>query len=118
MRAARLVTDHEVRPSDHSPDAFTSSTRAIGRGLGRPLTWHVCRSPASSSRLHEIVDTAHARGQDVRFWATPDVAGPARDALWRELVVADVDVLNTHDLAGLQRFLLAEDPAEQDAAAA
>ena len=73
---------------------------------------------AERARLHEIVDTAHARGQDVRFWATPDVPGRARDALWRELVADDVDVLNTDDLAGLQRFLLAEDPAEQDAAAA
>ena len=33
-------------------------------------------------------------------------------AAWRELVAADVDAINTDDLAGLQRFLLAEDPQE------
>lgn len=71
---------------------------------------------AERAKLRDIVETAHARGQDVRFWATPDVALPNREALWRELVAADVDVLNTDDLAGLQEFLLAEDPAEQDAA--
>ena len=41
----------------------------------------------------------------MRFWATPDVAGPARDALWRELLAAGVDYLNTDDLAGLEAFL-------------
>ncbi|GAA4125913.1 phosphatidylinositol-specific phospholipase C/glycerophosphodiester phosphodiesterase family protein [Knoellia locipacati] len=71
---------------------------------------------AERARLRTIVATAHARGQQVRFWATPDAALPNREAVWRELVAADVDVLNTDDLAGLQRFLLAEDPEEQAAA--
>ena len=34
---------------------------------------------------------------------------PARDAVWRELLAADVDHINTDDLAGLQAFLLAFD---------
>ncbi|MFC4508027.1 MULTISPECIES: phosphatidylinositol-specific phospholipase C/glycerophosphodiester phosphodiesterase family protein [Streptomyces] len=62
--------------------------------------------PAAERRkLRGIVDTAHARGQQVRFWATPDLAGPERDALWTELLAADVDYLNTDDLAGLEAFL-------------
>lgn len=44
-------------------------------------------------------------GEKVRFWATPDLAGPARDALWGELLAADVDYFNTDDLAGLETFL-------------
>ncbi|MFE9438887.1 phosphatidylinositol-specific phospholipase C/glycerophosphodiester phosphodiesterase family protein [Streptomyces sp. NPDC006602] len=60
---------------------------------------------AERQKLRSIVRTAHARGQRVRFWATPDVAGPARDALWAELLAADVDYLNTDDLAGLEAFL-------------
>ncbi|WP_327730772.1 phosphatidylinositol-specific phospholipase C/glycerophosphodiester phosphodiesterase family protein [Streptomyces sp. NBC_00487] len=60
---------------------------------------------AERARLRQIVSTAHGRGQRVRFWATPDLAGPARDALWGELVAADVDHLNTDDLAGLEAFL-------------
>lgn len=68
------------------------------------------------AKLREIVRTAHAKGYEVRFWATPDVAGPEREAVWRELVAADVDAVNTDDLSGLQRFLLAEDPAEARAA--
>ncbi|MEU3353839.1 phosphatidylinositol-specific phospholipase C/glycerophosphodiester phosphodiesterase family protein [Streptomyces sp. NPDC037389] len=57
--------------------------------------------------LRRIVATAHAEGRTVRFWATPDAPGPARDALWRELLAAGVDYLNTDDLAGLEAFLRA-----------
>ncbi|MEV8123392.1 phosphatidylinositol-specific phospholipase C/glycerophosphodiester phosphodiesterase family protein [Streptomyces sp. NPDC085944] len=60
---------------------------------------------AERRKLREIVGAAHACGQRVRFWATPDVAGPARDAVWAELLAAGVDHLNTDDLAGLEAFL-------------
>ncbi|CAL9587742.1 hypothetical protein SUDANB6_05194 [Streptomyces sp. enrichment culture] len=60
---------------------------------------------AERERLRALVRTAHARGQRVRFWATPDAPGPARDALWSELLAAGVDHLNTDDLAGLEAFL-------------
>ncbi|GAA3800906.1 phosphatidylinositol-specific phospholipase C/glycerophosphodiester phosphodiesterase family protein [Streptomyces phyllanthi] len=60
---------------------------------------------AERQKLRGIVRTAHARGQRVRFWATPDLAGPARDAVWTELLAAGVDHLNTDDLAGLEAFL-------------
>ncbi|MEU7037495.1 phosphatidylinositol-specific phospholipase C/glycerophosphodiester phosphodiesterase family protein [Streptomyces sp. NPDC046237] len=60
---------------------------------------------AERARLASIVGTAHARGQRVRFWATPDQPGPARDALWSELRAAGVDHINTDDLAGLRDFL-------------
>ncbi|MEU6843810.1 phosphatidylinositol-specific phospholipase C/glycerophosphodiester phosphodiesterase family protein [Streptomyces sp. NPDC046716] len=64
---------------------------------------------AERERLRGIVSTAHARGQRVRFWATPDLSGPERDAVWGELIAADVDHLNTDDLAGLEAFLDAHD---------
>jgi hypothetical protein len=60
---------------------------------------------AERQKLRHIVRTAHRRGQKVRFWATPDLAGPARDALWSELLAVGVDYLNTDDLAGLEAFL-------------
>ncbi|MFD0467216.1 hypothetical protein ACFQ0B_01975 [Nonomuraea thailandensis] len=75
------------------------------------FTWTgVGEMPAAErDKLRQIVATAHRDGQRVRFWATPDTAGPARDALWRELVAADVDHINTDDLAGLEAFLRADD---------
>jgi hypothetical protein len=65
---------------------------------------------AQRDRLTQFVDTAHANGQIVRFWETPDTPGAARDNLWQALIDADVDLINTDDLAGLQSFLLANDP--------
>ncbi|QQM45034.1 phosphatidylinositol-specific phospholipase C/glycerophosphodiester phosphodiesterase family protein [Streptomyces liliifuscus] len=56
-------------------------------------------------KLRGIIAATHSRGQKVRFWATPDLAGPARDAVWGELLAADADYINTDDLAGLEAFL-------------
>lgn len=52
------------------------------------------------AKLHHIVRQSHERGRRVRFWATPD-----REEVWRELLAAEVDLINTDDLAGLERFL-------------
>ena len=57
-------------------------------------------------KLKKIVETAHKKGQRVRFWATPDKPSPARQTLWRELLANGVDLLNSDDLQGLQQFLL------------
>jgi hypothetical protein len=61
---------------------------------------------AERRKLDDIVRKAHAKGRLVRFWATPDASSPAREAVWRELLSAGVDLLNTDDLKGLQEFLL------------
>ena len=62
---------------------------------------------AERAKLRVFVSTAHANGYRVRFWATPDQPGAARDAVWTELADAGVDHINTDDLAGLQQFLTA-----------
>src|SRR5688572_16466467 len=61
-------------------------------------------------KLDEIVAAAHAKGYALRFWATPDQPGPARDALWQTLSNAGVDFINTNDLAGLAAFLDLTEP--------
>jgi hypothetical protein len=61
-------------------------------------------------KLREIVAAAHARRQRVRFWATPD-SGPGVEAVWRELLRAGVDYINTDRLAALREFLRRADPS-------
>ena len=61
-------------------------------------------------KLRAIVATAHSDGQRVRFWATPDEPGEARENVWRELLAARVDYINTDHLGDLQSFLVANDP--------
>jgi hypothetical protein len=63
------------------------------------------------------VDQAHAADYRVRFWATPDQPGAARDAVWTELVAAGVDHINTDDLAGLDEFLSGRQARQVSAAA-
>lgn len=57
--------------------------------------------PAERSRLEDIVARAHRHGRRVRFWGAPD-----QPVFWRAIYDADVDLINTDDLAGAQRFLL------------
>lgn len=52
--------------------------------------------------LRQIVSKAHEQGRRVRFWGTPDTP-----AFWTVLWDAGVDLINTDDLAGLERFLRA-----------
>lgn len=59
------------------------------------------------TRLNEAVEAAHAQGKIIRFWATAD-----EPAVWRELLAAEVDLLNADDLAGLEAFLLDRGPAD------
>jgi len=62
---------------------------------------------AERDRLRTLVRAAHREDRRIRFWATPDLPGPEREAVWNELLAAGVDHLNTDDLAGLERFLRA-----------
>lgn len=55
---------------------------------------------AERAKLADIVRRAHNRGRRVRFWATPE-----NELLWRELLAAGVDLINTDDLPRLERFL-------------
>jgi hypothetical protein len=60
--------------------------------------------PNEWQTLVGLAADAHAKGYRLRFWATPDRPGPARDALWRALSNAGVDFINTDDLAGYAAF--------------
>lgn len=56
--------------------------------------------PDDRRRLHDLVAKAHDQERRVRFWATPD-----RPEVWGELLEAGVDLINTDDLEGLEKFL-------------
>jgi glycerophosphoryl diester phosphodiesterase len=59
--------------------------------------------------LRRIVKEAHRQGRLVRFWGAPD-----NIATWRQLRAASVDLINTDDLKGAQKFLLTERSAEHE----
>ncbi|MFD4858047.1 phosphatidylinositol-specific phospholipase C/glycerophosphodiester phosphodiesterase family protein [Streptomyces atratus] len=114
-RAARLPMEaqrtryafYDGRPDDLGTAATASFIPLISSSWSDNFSW-LGAGPfpvAERDKLRSLVATAHRSGQRVRFWATPDVAGPERDAVWTELLAAGVDHLNTDDLAGLEHFL-------------
>lgn len=56
--------------------------------------------PAMRERFAKRVQAAHARGQKIRFWGVPDNA-----TAWEEMILADVDYVNTDHLPELAGFL-------------
>jgi Glycerophosphoryl diester phosphodiesterase family len=93
--------------TDLGPGSDARLTPLVSDNWKNLFTWSgVGAMPADQrTKLRDIVRTAHRAGQRVRFWETPDVPGAERDAVWRELVAARVDHINTDDLKGLADFL-------------
>jgi hypothetical protein len=114
-RAARIPMEaqtvrrafYDGRLADLGSSAPASFISLISDNWQTNFTWlgDGAFPDAERQKLRDIVRQAHTAGQTVRFWNTPDAAGPARDALWEELFAAGVDFLNTDDLAGLEAFL-------------
>ncbi|MBU6308317.1 MAG: phosphatidylinositol-specific phospholipase C/glycerophosphodiester phosphodiesterase family protein [Planctomycetes bacterium] len=68
---------------------------------GTRFTWYGAgpMPDAERAELRRIVNRAHARGQAVRFWATPDNA-----SFWEELSAAGVDLISCDDLDAFVGF--------------
>jgi glycerophosphoryl diester phosphodiesterase len=58
---------------------------------------------AERDKLHAFVKQAHEQNRKIRFWATAET-----ETMWKELLAANVDFINTDKLPELQQFLSAE----------
>lgn len=58
-------------------------------------------SEAEQRKLRDFVQLAHQQGRRIRWWGAADNA-----KVWRKMKNAEVDLINTDDLPGLQSFLL------------
>ncbi|MGW1378740.1 phosphatidylinositol-specific phospholipase C/glycerophosphodiester phosphodiesterase family protein [Streptomyces sp. NPDC002446] len=108
MEAERVrYAFYDGRPEDLGGAAPASFAPLISASWTDVFRWQgVGPMPGHErERLRQLVAAAHAERRRLRFWATPDVAGPARTAVWTALREAGVDHLNSDDLAGLERFL-------------
>lgn len=84
--------------SNVSPDLFP----LISDQWGKHFKWQGegKMSEADQKKLDDAVGKAHAHGRKIRFWATPD-----NPRMWELLRASGVDMINTDDLAGLEKFL-------------
>jgi len=109
MAAQKLrYAGYDGRMSDLHSDVPAALMPMLSDHWGRVFHWRGDGPmPAEEKeRLKDIVKTCHDKGRIVRFWATPDKPSPQREAIWRQLLEADVDLINTDDLDGLREFLL------------
>lgn len=57
------------------------------------------------TKLDLIVNKCHKNGYMLRFWNTPDKPGIERDAVWKELKNAQVDLIGSNDSRDLKNML-------------
>ncbi len=111
-RAAKTIAAESVRYAavdgrieDLESNAPGSLIPLVSDNWTKVFKWHGTDPLPDDERHHlkQIVEKAHAQGRKVRFWATPD-----KPEVWAALFDAGVDLINTDDLAGLQKFLLSQ----------
>jgi hypothetical protein len=107
IRAAKTrLAAIDGRPSDADSDAETTLIPWISASWDAQFNWKGTGAMPEAERvkLKAFVTAAHKRKRMVRFWAVPD-----RPEVWKELLDADVDLINTDSLGELQRFLKKHD---------
>lgn len=93
------------RPKDLEGNAPKELIPLMSESWASLFSWRGTDSipDVQKKKLKAIVETAHAQGRRVRFWATPD-----KPEFWKELLADGVDLINADDLVGLRKFLLSQ----------
>jgi hypothetical protein len=99
---AKRFAGIDGRPPDLESDAPAHLIPWVSDRWGNHFKWSgEGPMPAGEqAKLRDFVARAHRHGRLVRFWATPE-----KTAVWQELRSASVDLINTDQLAELQKFL-------------
>jgi hypothetical protein len=94
------------RPADLDADLSANLVPWVSASWGSQFKWNGTgpMPDAERTKLKEFVARAHRHGRLVRFWATPE-----KPEVWRELLAADVDLINTDKLEELRTFLLKDE---------
>jgi hypothetical protein len=112
-RDAKTITDQKTRyaaidgrPKDLDGDAHASLIPWVSESWKVLFKWDGTGTIPDDERkkLRELVAKSHKQGRKVRFWATPET-----EEMWKELLAADVDFLNTDKLKELEKFLRKKD---------
>ncbi|KAK5164501.1 uncharacterized protein LTR77_009707 [Saxophila tyrrhenica] len=93
-----LTTTSKDITSDVSLTANTDFVSVFGEVKNQTFT------ATQQATLEEQVATAHGKGMMVRYWDTPGWPVGTRNAVWRILWEAGVDLLNADDLEGAANF--------------
>mgnify|MGYP000072366596 CR=1 FL=1 len=70
---------------------FTSYSKWNGKGI---------MVKAESEKIDSIINTVHAKGKKIRFWASPDYLN-----VWQQFINKKIDFINTDHVVELGKFL-------------
>ena len=103
MKEQNRLMALDGRPTDIGRGIHRAYMPVISGPYGLYLKWKGEGSipPKDWRTLRLMVANAHGEGKKVRFWASPD-----HPAVWKMLIRAQVDLINTDDLEGLRDFLI------------
>jgi hypothetical protein len=102
-KQTRRYAGYDGRAGDVNSDVPAHLMPWVSDNWTKLFQWHGDGKMSGEERatLRDFVATAHKHGRLVRFWATPE-----KPAFWAELRAADVDLINTDQLAELRKFLI------------
>jgi hypothetical protein len=109
-RAKEMFDDEAIRYASMDGDLADLDSGApadlipwISSNWGQSFKWRGSGTipEADQRKLKDIVAKAHQQGRRVRFWGAPD-----QPVFWSEILADGVDLINTDDLDGAQKFLL------------
>jgi len=90
------------RMEDLESAASKTLVPLVSDNWDKVFKWHWSGPMPEQERqkLKQVVNQAHSQGRRLRFWATPD-----KPEVWALLYETGVDLINTDNLDGLQKFL-------------
>ncbi|EIN06204.1 hypothetical protein PUNSTDRAFT_106424 [Punctularia strigosozonata HHB-11173 SS5] len=93
-----LIPDDSLGVLDKTvcPLASSDFQKSVGASWTVPLI--------GRRKIKTLVDAAHERGIQARFWHTPTLKVAGRNTVWQMLLDEGVDWLNVDDLPAAQRF--------------
>jgi hypothetical protein len=99
---AKRFAGIDGRPRDLDSDVPAHLVPWISERWGSLFQWSGkgAMPEPERTKLREFTARAHRHGRLVRFWGTPE-----KPAVWQEMRAAGVDLINTDQLAELQKFL-------------
>ena len=108
-RSLQMFTDEETRYAAYDGQLADLEAQQpatvipwISSSWGSTFKWRGSGEMPAAERekLKQIVSRAHRDGRRVRFWGAPD-----EPAFWEQMLAHEVDLINTDNLPGLQKFL-------------
>lgn len=102
LQASSRLVSIDGRPDDLGQGYSAEFMPVISQHYRAIIDWDGQEPLSGKQRraLEKLTKKAHQEGKKVRLWATPE-----NQLVWRTLLDAGVDLINTDQLAELQRFL-------------